>query len=392
MDIRAAVAGIVSTAAVFAWAGEAAQAQDITYSDVEISGNVADDPRPDNDGTFNTFAHPTISNNSQIVFNATAIGALTEAGLSCGAGLWDQLVNIDCGTITGGNAKDNNRLAFYRQAAPNFSSLSPGILSNRTGSLNFVAIVGTATPDELATFVAMGNPALNSSGHTTFYGSTSGGYTHGLFTEGGGLGLAVLAKPGSVVPIPGSVADGTLSQVANAATINAAGQSLVLAQSDQGTGIWVGTNRAVAVADTEVPLGSLPGDWVAGATFGNISISEYPDINGKGEVAFSAPINSGPAPLAIFAERFDAGSGAYLLHEVARLGDAVNRNGRVDPVSNPACLPEDCLTFATRLNTVVMNDAGDLAFVACESNIPANCGIVKAQWNSGTGEYVRTPE
>ena len=355
-----------------------------------ISGDPALDPDPLTTATFNVSGNPTLSNDGWIVFNAGANNSKTLSGHSCDIGLWTGNDIIDCGTINGGIVKDGGYLAFNRQFAPSFTGLPRGILSNRTGALTFVAVVGGATPDSLASFSNMGSLAQNASGETVFYASTAGGYIHGLFRDSAGSGLTVLAKPGTVVPVPGSGAGGVLLSVSNTATINAAGESLVFATSDLGTGIWVDAGRAVAVSGTVIPLAELPLDWIAGATFGNISTSatlkNQPDINGNGEVAFSVPIVGGPAGAfrVLFVERYDGVSDLYSLHEVARIGDAVNRFGRVDD-ANPLCTANDCLSFNSQPHTVVLNDAGDVAFVACQSL--TNCGVVKARWNASTSDY-----
>ena len=98
------------------------------------------------------------------------------------------------------------------------------------------------------------------------------------------------------------------------------------------------------------------------------------------------PIVGGPAGAfrVLFVERYDGVIDLHSLHEVARIGDAVNRFGRVDD-ANPLCTADDCLSFNSQPHTVVLNDAGDVAFVACQSL--TNCGVVKARWNASTSDY-----
>jgi len=148
--------------------------------------------------------------------------------------------------------------------------------------LSLVVRAGISAPEIAGVnFGTLGDPAMNSTGQTTFEAFLTGPGVgdNSVWSEGGGAGLALIARQGS--PVPGATGGEKFSDF-DKPVINNAGQTAFLATHDAaGSGIWSeggGTGLApVALSGNVAP------DVIDAATFSDFN---EPVLNGAGQTAF----------------------------------------------------------------------------------------------------------
>jgi hypothetical protein len=319
--------------------------------------------------SFSGFFDPVLNGGGQTAFT----GFLTGSGVTSAnnEGIWsegggsglalvvrkgDPAPGTAAGVTFGGLhfpvLNDAGQTAFlgFLTGAGVAASNDSGIWSEGGGSgLALVARKGSQAPGTPVgvNFNGVSTPVLNGAGQTAFVGKLTGAGVDnanntGIWSEGGGSGLALVAREGSQAPgtDPGaSFGDFSLS----APVLNGAGQTAFVGKltgssvtDTNAAGIWSeggGSGLAmVARAGSQAP---------GMATGVNFSFFDTPVLNGAGQTAFRGNLTgegvTGGNGRGIWATDLDG-----LVHLVAREGDIID-------VSN------DPLSF---------NDAGQLAFRA----------------------------
>ena len=283
-----------------------------------------------------------------------------------------------------------------------------------------MALSGDTAPGTSDNFTGFGNPILNNAGQTVFKGSLNNGSRtdEGFWSDGGGNGLALVARMGDVVPgnsdtfsyIPasgllynptlvfndagqtafnayyarfdlgiwsegagnglalvareGGVAPGTSNNFNNIGTVvlNNAGQTAFLGSFHTSTGadggIWSEGGGSGLALVTRL------GDMAPGTsdTFSNFS---SPIINDMGQIAFRGSLNSSTGTnRGIWSE--GGGSGLAL---IARLGDVA---------------PGTSDNFSSGFHPPLLNNAGQTAFLgSLNSSTTTDLGI----WSEGGREW-----
>ena len=225
-------------------------------------------------------------------------------------------------------------------------------------ALRTVALSGNAAPgtsDKFAGF--FGTPALNNAGQTAFIGVLSGsaaGFAIGIWSEGGGSGLALVAPERNTAP-------GTSDNFTalGLPVLNNAGQTafrgFLNSSSGTNSGIWSeGGGSGLALV---VRLGST-----APGTSNNFTVFANPVLNDTGQAAFHGYLNSSTGTnRGIWSE--GGGSGLVL---VAREGNSA---------------PGTSDNF-TALGLPVLNNAGQTAF---SGFLNSSSGTNSAIWSEGGG-------
>ena len=211
------------------------------------------------------------------------------------------------------------------------TSNSAAIISNRTGSNEAIARVGSPAPDASGAasadvYRSFGSSAIgfNNLGHVAFTASLRQGATQtvasALFTDVGGGSIRRLASAGGAV------------------------------------------GNVYALNDNTTPLAEFASmNYGASATFSSTWISA------ADELLFSANMASGGQAYL----KLDAGG---LLHRVVRVGD--NPLGGLDPLSNGGA----CVSTYSNIGGFSINAAGQVAYVGSLSN--SACGVSAGFGNS----------
>jgi hypothetical protein len=250
------------------------------------------------------------------------------------------------------------------------SSNDRGIWSEGGGSgLALVARTGSQAPGTAdgVNFSSFGTPVFNGAGHTAFRGDLTGtGVTglndSGIWSEGGGSGLALVAREGSQAP---GTADGVDFSHFGDPVLNGAGQAAfrgsltgtgVTGSND--SGIWSeGGGSGLALVARE---GSQAPGTATGVTFSSF---DTPVLNGAGQTAFSASLTG-----AGVTSSYDFGIWATapdgVLHLIAREGD------RFDVDDDPLIVDRRMILFMSLITAsggedgrhTSFNDTGQLAF------------------------------
>ena len=198
-----------------------------------------------------------------------------------------------------------------------------------------VALSGENAPGTSDSFTGFRTPVLNNAGQTAFSGhlNSSSSTNTGIWSEGGGSGLALVAREGSTAP-------GTSDSFRSfgVPVLNDAGQTAFHGELNSfgaHRGIWSeGGGSGLALVAREGNAAPGTGD--------NFSSFDSPVLNNAGQTAFRGVLNSsGGTDLGIWSE--GGGSGLAL---VAREGNAA---------------PGTSDNFAA-LFSPVLNDAGQTAF------------------------------
>jgi len=263
------------------------------------------------------------------------------------------------GELTGTEVVDSNSL---------------GIWSEGGGSgLALVARSGSAAPDVSSGvyFGGLGNPVLNNVGQTAFAGGLVGEGTspfivNGIWSEGGGSGLALVTRVGNVAP---GTDDTKFRFFSTALALNDAGQTAFFGWLD-GTntisGVWSeGGGAGLAL----VALGGNVAPGTGGTKFSTFDTSSLPAINNAGQTAFGGNLASTKS-VGIWSEGGGAG-----LALVAREGNVAPGTGGANFVSSGF----------DNFSDPVLNNAGQTAFSGFlpgrNANMDRNMGI----WSGGGG-------
>jgi len=223
------------------------------------------------------------------------------------------------GFLTGTGVDDSNRI---------------GIFSEGGGSgLALVAREGDAAPGTGAGvnfssgFLNRTFPLLNDAGQTAFTGSlTSTGNDSGIFLEGGGSGLALVARGGDAAP--GIGAGVNFTSFPSFPVLNGAGQTAFVGNF-VGTGVD-SSNRSGVFSEgggSGLALVARRGDAAPGTGAGvNFGSFGRPALNGAGQTAFLGFLTGTGVDSINDSGIFSEGGGSGLAL-VAREGDAVPGTG-----------------------------------------------------------------
>ena len=243
---------------------------------------------------------------------ATNVGIWSEGGGS-GLALLAREGSMAPGTSNNfsllGNLALNNagQTAFSGLLNSGSSATDGGIWSEGGGSgLALIAREGSVAPGTSNNFSRFGGLVLNDRGQTAFSGESSSGRgrpTRGIWSEGGGSGLALIAREGSVAPGTG----GTFSYFTKL-VLNDAGQTAFFGHLPSSTsalngGIWAEDQAGVLtqIARTGDLLDVDDGPGTDFRTIKELSFSGYTGnsdgrpsgFNNLGQLAFWAEFTDG---------------------------------------------------------------------------------------------------
>lgn len=267
----------------------------------------------------------------------------SDLGLSPGGGSESPTLNnagqtAFRGDLTGTGVNSNN---------------DQGIWSEGGGSgLALVVRKGSAAPGTSSgvNFSSFGRPVFNDAGQTAFSGFLTGtgvslsNYS-GIWSEGGGNGLALIARNGSAAPdTPAGVNFSGFNSQAINLSINNAGQ-IVFRGDLNGTGVNSSNNRGIwsEGGGAGLALVAREGEAAPGTSSSvNFSDFAFPALNDSGQIAFRGELTGTGVDssnnLGIWSE--GGGSGLTL---VVRKGDAapdmssgINFSGLLGPAFNNA--------------------------------------------------------
>lgn len=246
-----------------------------------------------------------------------------------------------------------------------------GIWSEGGGSgLALIAREGDNAPGTTngVNFSFLINPELNGAGQTAFRGELTGpgvtdANTSGIWSEGGGSGLALVARSGDPAPgTPDGVNFGNFSDP----VLNGAGQ-IAFRGGLTGTGVTQANDGGIWFEGGELGLALIAreGDNAPGTPNGvNFSHFSAPVLNGAGQTAFTGSLTgsvNSSNDRGIWATAPDG-----QLHLIARTGDLFNVSN--DPLTpDPRTIRSLSLTASSAgqaARQTVFNDAGQLAFSA----------------------------
>jgi len=175
-----------------------------------------------------------------------------------------------------------------------------GIWSEGTGvGVALVAREGNAAPGTAAgaNFSGFGNPVLNDAGQTAFQGfldgpGVNGENNSGLWSEGAGGGLALVAREGNQAP---GTSAGVDFSILFPPVLNGAGQTAFHGRltgtgvnASNNTGLWSeGAGDGLALVARE---GNPAPGTPAGVNFSEFTFTRSQVLNGEGQTAFSADL------------------------------------------------------------------------------------------------------
>jgi hypothetical protein len=358
---------------------------------------------------FSGFNPPVLNGAGQIAF----FGGLTGTGVSSAndAGIWSEgggsglaLIaregNNAPGTAAGVNFRSltpirlngAGQTAFYgRLTGTDVTSANEfGIWSEGAGpGLALVARGGDAAPGTATgvNFASFGFPVLNGAGQIAFSGVLTGaGVTdendRGIWSEGGGTGLALVAREGIQAP---GLAAGVNFGALQDPVLNGAGQTAFTGfltgegvTSANRYSIWSeggGSGLALVARTGQQAPGADPG-----AVFGNFGLN--PVLNGEGQTAFAGFLTGGGGGIW-------ATDSSGQLHLIARTGDPLDVSN--DPLS-PDPRTISSLTLVTGSGgedgrATSFNDAGQLALLIGFTD--GSSGIFVATISDPTATYFK---
>jgi hypothetical protein len=275
-------------------------------------------------------------------------------------------LSLNDSTFDGPGINDNGNIAMYGLHFRQGMSIAYGaIFTDLSGTLAPGARTGDAVPGvggSVQFYEGRSQPGLNSRGEVVFISGLTGSGVdstndRGLFREGGGSGLALIAREGDVVPgVVGEVRFGDLGF--DTPLINTNGKT-VFSSSLSGPNVDGTNDEAIFIADrNDVGIIARTGD-AAPDTNG---VFKFTDIYGKainrgGQVAFLASIAPGTGE-GIFATDKHGN-----LRLIIREGDMLNVSD--DPLA-PDFRQIRLVNFASTTNgrSIGFNNRGQLAFYA----------------------------
>ena len=231
---------------------------------------------------------------------------------------------------------DNDQIAFFGSLIGSGASPSFGqaiFRDNPVTGLETVVRIGDSVPGMDVGVIFAGldvegsdEPALNNRGEMAFGARIGGPGISGsndrvILSEGGGRGLKVVAREGTVAP---GADDSVTFSTFEPPVLNARGESAFIARL---AGNTVETLNRVALFSEGMGKGlklvARSGDVVPGSTDLTISSFEQPFLNAKGQTAFFSTI-SGPGITSSRNEAVFAEDTAGNLHLIAREGGTIN--------------------------------------------------------------------
>jgi len=263
-------------------------------------------PGTTGDERLSSFSSPVLNDASRTAFRGNLIGTgitnLNNTGIWLDGGGTGLSLVVRAGTLAPGIAGVN--FGTLREPVLNSAGQTafgafltgPGVGDNSIWSegggagLALIAREGSLAPGIVggANFSKFGGPVINNAGQTAFMGGLDiAGNNSGIWSEGGGTGLALIARQGDSAP---GVIDNASFSVLRDPVLNGAGQTafrgnLTGSESEvddsNDLGIWSEGNGAGL--DLVVRTGNQAPDVTAGAVFSDFS---NPTLNGAGQLAF----------------------------------------------------------------------------------------------------------
>jgi hypothetical protein len=322
--------------------------------------------------TVSFFAAALCSNTAEAAFTFRTVALSGDAAPGTGAG-----VNFDgFGSPVLNGAGQTAFVGVLTGAGVN-STNDSGIWSEGGGSgLTLVAREGAAAPGTGpgVNFGFLESPVLNGAGQTAFFGFLTGTGVNstnawGIWSEGGGSGLTLVARAGAAAPGTGPGVNFSLlvSPVLNGAGQTAFRSSLtgVGVNSTNDSGIWLegGGSGLALVARTGA---AAPGTG-AGVDFNGFG---FPVLNGAGQIAFLGGLTGAGVDGTNDSGVWSEGGGAGLAL-AAREGDAA-------PGTGPG------VNF-DGFGSLVLNGAGQAAFVGVLTGAGMNGTNDSGIWSEGGG-------
>jgi len=263
---------------------------------------------------------------------------------------------------------DNGQTAFSAAlVGPSSGNIS--IWSEGRGALALIARKGEQAPGTLpgVNFVGLSNPALNNVGQTAFSGTLKGpgvglSNDRGVWSEGGGAGVAIVARDGDQAP---GASTGVTFSTFTGAQLSDAGQVAFFSRL-VGTGVTSSNDQSIwkAGGGTSLSLvartGGSAADTSGGVVFASLS---GPKQNDAGQIAFGGTL-SGAGVTSSNSRGIwsDAGGAGQSL--VARSGDqAPDAPGGVNfsffAFGGPEISSAGKTTFLARLTGAGVTDSND---------------------------------
>ena len=387
--------GVWGPAAVLAAAGTGLPSEAaVVFETRALSGDAAPGTAPG--VNFSGFNSPVLNGAGQTAF----VGSLTGAGVDSAndSGIWSE-----------GGGSGLALVAREGDAAPgtaagvNFSFVNPPVLNGAGQSafrgfiagsgvdstndrgiwsegggagLALVAREGDAAPGTAAgvNFSFVNSPVLNGAGQTAFVGSITGlgvdsTNDSGIWSEGGGSGLALVARTGRAAPGTG---DGVNFSFVNPPVLNGAGQTAFFG-SLTGSGVTAANDRGIWSEGGGAGLALVARTGRAAPGTGDgVSFSGFnsPVLDGAGQTAFLGSLTGSGVTTANDRGIWSEGGGAGLAL-VARAGDAAP--GTADGVN------------FSGFNSPVLNGAGQTAFLGALTGLGVNSSNNSGIWSEGGG-------
>ncbi len=320
------------------------------------------------------FLDPVINSAGQTLLSGGLVG--TGVGSSNDHGLWSNgggtglALVARKGNLAPGTTENFSFLgkpvfngagqsAFFGLLPTGLASNNSGVWAERGGSgLTLIARGGNQAPGiagvNFSTFRA---PVLNSTGQTAFWAFLTGPGVgdNSVWSEGGGSGLALIARQGS--PAPGVSGGVNFSDFGRNPVINNTGQTAFSATHDAaGSGIWSEGGDAgltlVALAGDEAP------NVLDAATFSGFS---EPVLNGTGQTAFRGELAGtevgGSNDLGLWSE--GGGGGLALVARTGNQAPDVIEGAVFSDFSNPTLNVAGQLAFRGTLTGTDVENSND---------------------------------
>ncbi len=251
-------------------------------------------------GTYNSLSTtPVASETGQLAFTSTVTGATFSAGLFAGpAGALQAVALVGNAAPSGGNyagltgaslvSNSQGRLAF----TASLTTAPGGLFAGLPGSLQTIALTGAAAPSG-GNFNGFSSPLLlNDNGQVAFRSDLSGGSSsRGIFFASAAGSLQTVALVGSAAP-----AGGNYSALGGNPVLNDAGQLAFAATLSGGSataGIFAGAPGALQTI-------ALQGATAPGSGGAAYSSFVNPVMNGSGRVVFAANLTGGTAASGLY--------------------------------------------------------------------------------------------
>lgn len=304
-------------------------------------------------GNYANLGDPVLNGAGQVAFTANLTGGSSTAGVFAGAPGSMQAVALQ-GTAApaGGNYSSFSgshvlngagQVAFFANLTG--GSSTTGVFEGAPGSIQAVALKGAAAPAG-GNYLGFGVPVLNGTEQVAFGASTTGGSsTAGVFVGAPGF-MQAAALQAAAAP-----AGGNYSTFTNP-VLNGAGQVAFLANLSGGSstqGVFIGAPgsvQAAALVGTAAPAG------------GNYGTFTNPVLNGAGQVAFLANLTGGSSTAGVFAGA--PGS----MQAAAVQGTAAPAGGNYNAFSSPGLNGAGQVAFFATLTGAGITTANDGALFA----------------------------